>query len=61
VSFNVGVEIGQLVIVMAAAGALAFAARNRPTATARVAKWGSIAVILAGAYWFVERLFFSPR
>jgi hydrogenase/urease accessory protein HupE len=61
VSFNVGVEIGQLVIVMAAAGALAFAARNRPTATARVVKWGSIAVILAGAYWFVERLFFSPR
>ena len=31
VSFNVGVEIGQLLIVVAAAGALALAGRNRPS------------------------------
>jgi len=61
VSFNVGVEVGQLVIVVAAAGALALAARNRPAVAASVARWGSVAVILAGTYWFIERLFLSPR
>ena len=59
VSFNVGVEIGQLFIVVAAAGALALAARNRPAVAASVARWGSVAVILAGTYWFIERLFLS--
>jgi hydrogenase/urease accessory protein HupE len=61
VSFNVGVEIGQLLIVVVAAGALAVAGRNRPSVATAVARWGSVAVILAGTYWFVERLFLSPR
>jgi hydrogenase/urease accessory protein HupE len=61
VSFNVGVEIGQLLIVVAAVGVLALAGRNRPSVATALARWGSIAVILAGTYWFVERLFLNPR
>jgi hydrogenase/urease accessory protein HupE len=61
VSFNVGVEIGQLLIVVAAAGALALAGRNRPSVATTTARWGSVGVILAGTYWFVQRLFLNPR
>jgi hydrogenase/urease accessory protein HupE len=58
-SFNVGVEIGQLAIVLLVASALA-AIRRRSTALGRrVALAGSVVVIAAGAYWFVERVFFS--
>ena len=57
VSFNVGVEIGQLIIVVVAATLLALAVRARPALTAPLARWGSVGVILAGTYWFVERLF----
>lgn len=58
-SFNVGVEIGQLVIVAVAATLLGTIRARSATAAERVATIGSIAVILAGAYWFVERVFFS--
>ena len=59
-SFNLGVEIGQLLIV-GAASALLFTIRRRgPGAADRVAWLGSIGVILAGAYWFIERVFY-PR
>ena len=61
VSFNVGVEIGQLLIVVAAAGALALVGRSRPSVATALARWGSVAVILAGTYWFIERLFLNPR
>jgi hydrogenase/urease accessory protein HupE len=58
-SFNVGVEIGQLAIVVVVAGMLALV-RRRDAATARLlAVAGSIAVMAAGAYWFVQRVFFS--
>jgi hydrogenase/urease accessory protein HupE len=57
-SFNLGVEIGQLAVVIVVASALA-ALRSRSEALGRrVAFVGSIAVIAAGAYWFVERVFF---
>jgi hydrogenase/urease accessory protein HupE len=57
-SFNLGVEIGQLAVVIVVASALA-ALRSRSEALGRrVAFVGSIAVIVAGAYWFVERVFF---
>ena len=59
VSFNVGVEIGQLAIVVVVAWALAALARRRPAAAA-IAGWtGSAMVILAGTWWFVERVFWS--
>ncbi|MDA1185430.1 MAG: HupE/UreJ family protein [Acidobacteria bacterium] len=57
-SFNVGVEIGQLAIVLVVAGALA-AIRGRSLAVARrVELAGSVVVIAAGTYWFVQRVFF---
>jgi hydrogenase/urease accessory protein HupE len=58
-SFNVGVEIGQLLVVVAAAGALAAIRRWSPEASRRVAVAGSVAVIAAGGFWFVERVFLS--
>jgi hydrogenase/urease accessory protein HupE len=58
-AFNVGVEIGQLLIVGVAASLLALLARKSEIAWSRVASFGSVAVILAGTYWFVERTFLS--
>ncbi len=58
-SFNLGVEIGQLLIVVAVASALAWVARANGGWSRRIAFGGSIAVILAGLYWFVERVFLT--
>jgi hydrogenase/urease accessory protein HupE len=57
-SFNVGVEIGQLAIVVMVATALALIRRRSDALGYRVATAGSVIVIAAGAYWFVERVFF---
>jgi hydrogenase/urease accessory protein HupE len=57
-SFNVGVEIGQLFIVLLVATALALLRRRNETVGARVAFAGSLIVIAAGTYWFVQRIFF---
>jgi hydrogenase/urease accessory protein HupE len=57
-SFNVGVEIGQLAIVLVVASALAAIRRRSAQAGARVAMAGSIVVIVAGTYWFVQRVFY---
>ena len=57
-SFNVGVEIGQLIIVIVAAQALFLVRKWSPVAGQRIAVFGSIAVIAAGTFWFIERVFF---
>lgn len=57
-SFNFGVEIGQLVIVLLVATALEIIRRRNHVMGHRVAWGGSVVVIAAGAYWFVERVFF---
>lgn len=57
-SFNVGVELGQLAIVVVAAWLLAALRGWSETAGRRLAVAGSIVVILAGTFWFVERVFF---
>ena len=57
-SFNVGVEIGQLAIVLLVASALAAIRRHNAALGHRVALAGSVVVIAAGAYWFVQRVFF---
>jgi hypothetical protein len=57
-SFNVGVEIGQLAIVLLVASLLAIIRRWNQTVAHRVVFAGSIVVIAAGTYWFVERVFF---
>jgi hydrogenase/urease accessory protein HupE len=57
-SFNVGVEIGQLGIVLVVATLLETVRRHSSLLGARVATAGSIVVIAAGSYWFVQRVFF---
>ena len=58
-SFNLGVEIGQLVVVVTVASALAFLRARSETAGRRIAVAGSIAVIAAGTFWFIQRVFFA--
>jgi hypothetical protein len=57
-SFNFGVEIGQVVIVLIVASILASIRRRNAPLGSRVAMAGSVVVIAAGTYWFVERVFF---
>jgi len=57
-SFNVGVEIGQLFIVLLVASALTLVRKRSETIGVRVAFAGSLVVIAAGTYWFVQRVFF---
>ncbi len=56
--FNVGVELGQIAIVVPCAVAMGLLRRARPVAAARVAMIGSVVVVLAGAWWFIQRVFF---
>jgi hydrogenase/urease accessory protein HupE len=55
-SFNLGVEIGQAVIVIAVASILAVLRRRDPVRASQLATAASVVVTLAGAYWFVERI-----
>jgi hypothetical protein len=57
-SFNLGVEIGQLAVVLAVASVLMAIRRRSELIGARVAIAGSVLVIAAGTYWFVQRVFF---
>jgi hydrogenase/urease accessory protein HupE len=58
-AFNVGVELGQALIVAAAASALALLRSRSRRAAELVAVAGSAVVIIAGAFWFVERIWRS--
>ena len=58
-SFNVGVEIGQLVVVVAVASAVAAVRARSEVAGRRLTVAGSIVVIVAGTFWFIERVFFG--
>ena len=57
-SFNVGVEIGQLLVVAVVAMALAALRARSEAAGRQLAFAGSIVVMAAGAFWFVQRVFF---
>lgn len=57
-SFNIGVELGQLAIVIVVASVLRFIWQRKPEMAKRVAQAGSVIVILAGIYWFIERIAF---
>ncbi len=57
-SFNLGVEIGQLFIVVLVALALRALRARSEVAGQRLAFAGSIIVIAAGAFWFIQRVFF---
>lgn len=58
-SFNVGVELGQLAIVLVVASVLALVRKRWPEADKWIVIGGSAVVIAAGAYWFAERVFFG--
>jgi hydrogenase/urease accessory protein HupE len=57
-SFNLGVEIGQLLVVIVVASAFAALRSKSEMAGRRLVFAGSIVVVAAGAYWFVQRVFF---
>jgi hypothetical protein len=57
-SFNLGVEVGQLIVVVAVASLLAALRKRSETVGKRTVLVGSWVVIAAGAFWFVERVFF---
>ena len=57
-SFNIGVEIGQVTVVVAVAMMLAAVRARSERAGQRLAVAGSILVVAAGAFWFIERVFF---
>jgi hypothetical protein len=54
--FNLGVEIGQAVIVLLVAPTLAWLARRAPTAHARLVRVLAAGIAAAGGFWFVQRL-----
>ena len=56
-SFNLGVEIGQAMIVVVVSAALAIVRQRDPVLARRIATVGSVGVMMAGAYWFFERVF----
>src|SRR5262245_25142450 len=58
-SFNLGVEIGQLLIVVVVASAVAALGRRSEAAGRRLVFAGSVVVVAAGTFWFVQRVFFS--
>jgi hypothetical protein len=57
-SFNIGVVIGQMAVVVVVATALAALRARSAQAGRQLATVGSIVVIVAGAFWFVQRVFF---
>ena len=58
-SFNLGVEIGQLSVAVVVASALMALRARSETAGRRLAFAGSVVVMAAGTFWFVQRVFFS--
>jgi hydrogenase/urease accessory protein HupE len=57
-SFNIGVEIGQLFVVVLVATAFTMLRAKSEWSRRHLALAGSIVVIAAGAFWFVQRVFF---
>jgi hydrogenase/urease accessory protein HupE len=55
-AFNVGVELGQLTIVLAIAPALALLSQKSRRAGRRAMIAGTVTVILLGTLWFLQRI-----
>ena len=58
-SFNLGVEIGQLTVAVVVASALLALRARSDVAGRRLTVAGSIVVMAAGTFWFIQRVFFS--
>ena len=57
-SFNVGVEIGQLLVVVVVASVLTTLRTRSEAAGRQLVFAGSLVVIAAGTFWFIQRVFF---
>jgi len=57
-SFNFGVEIGQMLVVALVASAFALLRARSDLAGRRLVVVGSIVVVVAGSFWFIQRVFF---
>jgi hydrogenase/urease accessory protein HupE len=57
-SFNFGVEIGQLLVVTLVASAFALLRARSEAAGRRLVVVGSLVVVAAGTFWFIQRVFF---
>jgi hydrogenase/urease accessory protein HupE len=57
-SFNLGVELGQLVVVVPVATVFAVIRARSEQVGRQLAFAGSLVVIAAGTYWFVQRVWF---
>ncbi len=55
-SFNIGVECAQASIVLVVTPLLILLAKTKPKISYRVVTAGSLAIAVAGAFWFVERI-----
>ncbi len=55
-TFNVGVEAGQLTVIALAFAAVAYWRRNRVTYRRIIVQPASLAIALAGLYWTVQRI-----
>jgi hydrogenase/urease accessory protein HupE len=58
-AFNVGVELGQLAVVVVVVALLAAVRRYDVVLAERCILVGSVGVIAAGLYWFVQRVAFT--
>ncbi|MBX7492078.1 HupE/UreJ family protein [Qipengyuania sp. 1NDW9] len=56
VSFNLGVEAGQLLVIAIVLALLAVVRKARPAAEAGAVKFASYAIGITGAYWLVDRV-----
>jgi HupE/UreJ protein len=57
ISFNIGVEVGQLLVILIAFSLL-FWARNKPWYQNRITTPLSVLIAIMGCYWFFQRIFF---
>ena len=57
-AFDLGVEAAHVLVIVAAGLALGSLRSRNPTAAHRLAVAGSLGLVVAGAYWFIERVFF---
>ncbi len=58
-SLALGVETGQLLVVAVVAAAVGAVRSRSEIAGRRLAVAGSVVVVVAGSFWFVERVFFT--
>ena len=57
-SFDIGVELAQILTILTVGAAIAALRRRSPEAARRLVYVGSAAVVVAGVYLFVQRVFF---